>query len=283
MNCVRCDYYLWSLPENRCPECGCHFEVTDYAFVPSAVHFVCRYCEQTYLGNDDRGLPYPRRFNCVKCTQPLDAAEMLVRPLSDESHGQPLWFGTPWEQRQRVGLVRAFVDGIARLAIQPGENFRLSSVGQNQGATAFSVACAYVAALLFLAVILLFQSGGLAGWMPDMRRMIRFPYGLLALAAIPLIQIVWNYFYGMSIQAVLWSLGQTGTDFEQSVRAVAFGSAVLPAVLLLPPIGLVWYVVVVTSGIEHLHATTRRRAFVATLIPMLLAANIVLGVTYAIF
>ena len=52
--------------------------------------------------------------------------------------------------------------------------------------------------------------------------------------------------------------------------------------LVLPPIGLVWYVVVVSSGIENLHATTRRRAFAATLIPMLLAVNIALGVTYAV-
>ena len=283
MNCVRCDYYLWNLPENRCPECGCHFEVTDYAFARNAVHFTCRHCEQPYLGNDDRGLPYPRRFHCVKCAQPLDAADMLVRPLRDDAHGQPMRFGTPWEQRGRVGLVRAFADGIARLAIQPGEYFRLSAVAHNHGATAFSVTCAYVATILFVLVILAFQSGGLVGWIPDIRRLLAFPYGLMVLVAIPLLTIIWNYFYGMAIQAVLWSLGQSGTDVEHSVRAVAFGSAVLPAVLLLPPIGLVWYVVVITSGIEHLHATTRRRAFAATLIPMLLAVNVALGVTYAIF
>jgi hypothetical protein len=57
----------------------------------------------------------------------------------------------------------------------------------------------------------------------------------------------------------------------------------LPAVFLLPPIGLVWYVLVVTSGIEQLHSTSRSRALAATLIPMLLAGNVLVGVGYAIF
>ena len=283
MNCVRCDYFLWNLPENRCPECGVHFEVTDYAFEKDSVHFVCRHCEQPYLGNDDRGLPFPRQFHCVKCEQPLNAAEMLVRPLDEKALGQPLRFGTPWEHRSRVGLISAFLDGIARLAIQPGEYFRLSAVGQNQGATAFSVSCAYVATILFLLVLALFQSGGLIGWLPNARKLLGFPNVLLVLAAVPMIQIIWNYFYGMSIQAVLWSMGQTDSDSEQSIRAVAFASAVLPAVLLLPPVGLVWYVLVVTSGIEQLHATSRGRALAATLIPMLLAGNVLVGVGYAIF
>jgi hypothetical protein len=283
MNCARCNYLLWDLSENRCPECGHDFEVTDYAFKPRAVHFLCRACGQSYLGTDLDGLPYPRRFECLGCGAAIDAASLMVHPLSPDAIGEPTRMGTPWEQRHRVGTARAFVDGLARLATQPGEYFRLAAAGATHEATLFSIVCAYLALLTVAAALAVFRQFGGASWLPDLGALFKLPQALVLLAAVPLLQIAWNYLFGTLIQAVLWGLGQSGSALDQSVRAVAFGSAVLPAVLLLPPIGLLWYVIIVSSGIEHFQATTRSRAVVATLIPMLLAANVALGVTYAVF
>jgi len=209
---------------------------------------------------------------------------MRVRPLSDSITDEPLRLGTPWEQRHRVGFVRAFLDGVARLAMQPSEFFRLSSAELNHGETVFSVLCAYVAATVLVLALILLQDGGLLGWLPDLGVLVRKPRWLfLAIALVPVVQIVWNYLYGLLIQAVLAILGQQGSDYESSVRAVAFGSAVLPAVLLLPPIGLLWYVNVVSSGVEHMHHTTKANALAATMIPMLLAGNIILVLSFAMF
>lgn len=282
MNCVRCDYLLWNLPENRCPECGLTFEATDYAFPRQAVAFICRRCEQSYLGTDEQGLPTPRRFECVKCHEVVHAADMLVRPLREEVHGDPLRMGTPWEQRRRVGFFRAFLDGVARLAMQPGEYFRHSSAAHNHGEGLFSILCAYIAAAVFLASIFCLQGGGLLKWLPDVRSVLTPRLMVLVLAAVPMIQLVWNYLYGLLIESVLMVLGRPGPQLELSVRAVAFGSAVLPAVLLFAPIGIVWYINVVSSGVENLHGTSRGQALAACLIPLLLAGNLLLCVTYAL-
>lgn len=283
MNCVRCGYLLWNLPENRCPECGLPFEVTDYAFPPDGVAFVCQ-CGQSYGGNDEQGLPAPRRFQCSQCHQQLDAAFLGVRPLQDGVAGEPLRLGTPWERRDRVGFIRAFLDGVARLAMQPREYFRLSSASHNHGEIVFSVLCAYIGAALLIAAIIFLQSGGLLDWLPDVRAVLHSRIAILVLAAIPLIQVAWNYIYGLLIEIVLAILGHHHpSDYESSVRAVAFGSAVLPAVMLLPPIGLLWYIKVVSSGVEHLHCTTKGHALVATMIPMLLAGNVLLVLGYAMF
>ncbi|MEK6643785.1 MAG: hypothetical protein AABZ08_07730 [Planctomycetota bacterium] len=283
MNCVRCHYLLWDLPEDRCPECGLNFEVTDYAFQKQAVAFACRACGQSYTGNDEHGLPAPRRFTCTKCHAALDAAHLSAKPLNDQAVGESLRLGTPWEQRHRVGFVRAFLDGVSRLAMQPQEYFRLSSASHNHGELIFSVLCAYVAGAVLIGAIVLLQSGGLLAWLPDVRFALSTRFALILFTLVPLVQIAWNYVYGLLIQGVLAILGQQGSDYESSVRAVAFGSAVLPAVLLLPPIGVLWYIRVVSSGVEHLHHTTRSQALIATMIPMLLAGNILLVAGYAMF
>ena len=283
MNCVRCQYLLWDLPEPRCPECGLDFDVTDYAFPKRAVAFICNHCGESYLGTDESGLPAPRRFECTRCHNELDAAWMPVRPLKDEVRGESVRLGTPWERRRRVGFVRSYLDGVARLALQPGDYFRLSSAASDHGEMIFSVLSAYVAAAVLLGVLALVQQSGLLAWLPSATEVFRPKPMILFAITVPLAQIVWNHAYGLLIQAVLAILGQQGSDYGSSVRAVAFGSAVLPAVLLLPPVGLLWYVNVVSSGVQHLHSTSKGQALIATMIPMLAAGNLLLILGYAYF
>lgn len=280
MNCARCDYLLWDLPENRCPECGLEFDPRDYAFDSASVHFVCRDCGQSYLGGDPRGHPYPSRFECVSCHQPLDVSRMSVRPIREDATGSPLRFGTPWQFRRRGGFVRGFVDAVARLAIAPGEYFRLVAVARQDGALGFSILCAYLGWAVFLGVLWLFHSSGLGGWLPDPAVLLKPVVLVIVLAAIPVIQVAWNYAYGVLIQITLSGLGSSHRELESSIRAVSLGAAVLPAILLLPPVGLLWYVFVVGCGIEQLHETSRLRAMAATIVPMLVAGNALLFAWY---
>jgi hypothetical protein len=284
MNCVRCQYLLWDLPQQRCPECGLEFDLTDYVFPKNAVEFSCRACGETYPGTDDQGLPAKRRFSCTKCSAPIEVGAMQARPIEESIHGEPLRAGTPWQFRHRVGFVRAFFDCMARLAIQPGDFFSLSAASDSRGAMLFSVLCSYLAAGLVVGVLVFLNSIGLLGWV-SIPKAFRNPtaLGLMILAVPPLVQIVWSYMYGALIYAVLHALGLPSQDLEQSIRAVSYGSAVLPAVLLLPPVGVVWYVNVVSSGVEHLQQTTRPHAMIAAIVPMLLAANLVLLLAFVVF
>jgi hypothetical protein len=147
----------------------------------------------------------------------------------------------------------------------------------------FSVSCAYVAAAVLIGVVLLLQQTGVLTWLPNLAWLVRPKPIILLAVAVPMAQIVWNHAYGLFIQGVLAILGQQSSDYGSSVRAVAFGSAVLPAVLLLPPIGLLWYVNVVSSGVQHLHSTSKGQALIATMIPMLAAGNVLLILGYMYF
>ena len=280
MNCPRCQYLLWELRDNRCPECALPFEATDYAFPPGAVNFVCPDCGESYLGNDERGLPEPRRFDCVSCGRLLAAASMPVRPIRDGVRGVPLRIGTPWEHRKHVGFIRGFVDGVSRLAIQPGEYFRQCQSGCLSGAAAFSVICAYGATVLLLLLLVLMGGLGPAGLLSSASWRVELLLFLFIL--VPVGQLMWNYCYGLLIQMVLFCLGRRGSETERSVHAVAYGSAVLPAMVLMPPLGLLWYVSVVASGVENLHGTSRGQALLATLIPFLVAANVLLAAYFTL-
>src|SRR5262249_57628543 len=95
MNCSKCGYLLFGVASGRCPECGVMFAATDFSFPRGAVHFLCPHCQQGYLGVDQHGLPFPRTFRCVKCEQPIRAAEMAVRPIREGVLAESLPFPTP--------------------------------------------------------------------------------------------------------------------------------------------------------------------------------------------
>lgn len=277
MNCPHCQYLLWELPEPRCPECGRAYETTDFAFPPGAVHFLCRDCGQPYLGDDDVGLPRPRTFACVRCGGAVEAARMPVRCVTDGVHGNPLRVGTPWEHRCRVGYIQSFVDGVARLCTQPGDYFRRCLGQDTFGAAVFSVACAYFGTAVFLGLVFLLHRCGLLGPLGFAAALLR-PAALVVLAAlIPVLTVGWTYVYSCLIQAVLWCLGQRRVELQRTVHAVALGSAVLPALLSLPLVGLPWYVAVVSTGVENLHQAPRPRALLAAALPVLAALNLALA------
>src|SRR5438552_9514787 len=141
MNCPQCGYSLFGLTEPRCPECGRRFEVTDFTFRPTAVHFLCPHCRQPYLGNDEHGLPRPSSFQCVRCRRWITAGSMIVQPIRDDATGESLRFGNAWELREKLGRGRAFYQSVAQLVSDPGEFFRVSYGNDNSGALMFAVLC----------------------------------------------------------------------------------------------------------------------------------------------
>ncbi len=280
MNCTRCQYLLWDLTECRCPECAAPFEVSDFAFTREHVHFLCPDCGQAYLGSDEQGLPTPSRFECVSCSGMIDVATMRVHPVHEEARGMAVRSGTAWEHRDYFGRVPAFLDGIANIATRPGEYYRRVSHSAPSGALIFSVLSGYLAAAVFLGMFsFLVRSGILAAGIND-RFLAQPKFWLYLGIGVPFGQIVWNYVYGFIIYAVLRLMDPSRRDYEATVRAVAYGSAVLPAMCILPPVGLLWYTRVVACGVESFHQTSRSRAFLATVLPLLLVAHLVAGLVY---
>jgi hypothetical protein len=119
VNCNTCDYRLWNLPPGACPECGSPFKPSDFSFRPNAVHFLCPHCQQHYFGLDLRGHLVPRAFQCVKCSNPIDMDQMLVRPAAGLDEKHTARDTNPWVDRRRAGWFGGYFRTFGRAMVLP--------------------------------------------------------------------------------------------------------------------------------------------------------------------
>jgi hypothetical protein len=123
MKCKICGYHLWNIQGHHdCPECGNPFRISDYNFKPNTVSFCCPHCDQDYYGTDEHGLLHPRAFDCVKCQQPIEMDQMVVRPLAGFENSASATTEHPWEGRgQNRGTLRAWVRTAKAAMLTPTE------------------------------------------------------------------------------------------------------------------------------------------------------------------
>jgi len=270
VNCPDCNYSLFGLTAPRCPECGREFAATDFSFRPGAVHFLCPHCSQAYAGNDAFGLPSPREFRCVRCRKHVAAASMIVKPVRPDARGEPLRFGNVWEHRRSEGFVRAFFDALGQLAFQARGFFR-ESYFDPASALMFGMLCGYFTAFVGVVALEVFQAVR-PNKLPDPLMQFLQPSGwMILLVMVPAGVLVWMYVNAFLILLTLRMLGRTA-DMDATLQVVAYAGAVLPA-MILPIIGLPWYLAIIAAGIEQVTGASRLRAFVAALLPLLLCLN----------
>lgn len=81
MFCRTCDYPLWNLKTNRCPECGNGFDWRDYHFKPGSVSVGCPNCGHSRT--DLQTLAPLTTVTCEACGQSVAVEAMSVAPLTD--------------------------------------------------------------------------------------------------------------------------------------------------------------------------------------------------------
>ena len=133
MRCKGCGYSLWNVPGRTCPECGRGFVPSEFDFQANAVEFCCPGCMQQYYGTDERGLPVPRAFDCVKCGAACELDSMILRAAPGVREDAVERHCVPWEQESQGARLRRFWrtvgDGMRRpsqlgLAIRAGADAR---------------------------------------------------------------------------------------------------------------------------------------------------------------
>ncbi|MHC4093403.1 MAG: hypothetical protein ACYSVY_24545 [Planctomycetota bacterium] len=288
MHCIHCGYLLFNLPRPVCPECGLPFDVCAYRFEPQVVHFACPACDQEYAGNDQRGLPWPREFTCVRCSGPVDASSMRVVPQKPDAEGL---FGvagaSPWEQRRSIGLWLAWWRTVKMTMIRPSAFFQAHGDQSNAEAYRFAVITAYLGpgigmALigLFYALTSLFAGGGGGGMPLGIMAVVMWAMALLVPAAIP---VVGGACTGALIHLALLVLAPQRRSFGHTYRLVQYsmGPTILTAIpVCLDSVGQVWYLVTLILAIRTVHRVSGWVAALAVLWPLMLAVG--LGVALVI-
>jgi len=256
MNCPNCQYVLFGLQDPRCPECGREFDVTDFAFRPGSVVFLCPNCRQGYSGNDEHGLPKPRNFQCVRCQRHLAAASMIVQPIRSNASAEELRYGNVWELQEQGRRLHAFWQTVKQLAVRPGEFFRIAYGRDRMGALNFALVCAYLTLAPTVAALIvtgLFAADAISV--------------VFGIALVPIVLALWIYIASFAIQIMLVILRVPDATFDETFQVLAFASVALP-VMIVPVVGLPWYVAIIVAGLQNMHRISRGRAITAAVVPL---------------
>jgi hypothetical protein len=191
--------------------------------------------------------------------------------------------GVPWERRDQIGLVNALVETTQQVLLSPGDFFgRMAVTGGVGGPLLYAVIVGYIglaAASLYNVVFnSMFGAGFLRfGRQARLERLMPLLHSGTSLVAQLVLGPVWiviGLFVGAGIVHVfLMLVGGANRDFEATFRVAAYSHAV--ALLNLIPfcggfIGLVWWIVVASTGLALAHQTTQGRALAAVLLPIVL-------------
>lgn len=221
----------------------------------------------------------PGGLFCPHCGARVAAAAAAAPPQSDAP--APLAGGVaarnnPWEERARGGLLAAFAETLQRTLFQPAAFFRATAPDRGVGA---SLGYAVLVGTLSSAIALLWQraladrfaiEGG--GQFPQ------FPGSWPALVFLALLIPPAVAIFCVASAAVqhltLAVLGGARGTFGTTLKAVCYSCSAL-AFNVFPVCGMlvasVWQVVVQVIGVRELHRTSTARAFLAWLLPVVIA------------
>lgn len=245
-----------------------------------------------YCPHCQRPLPDPPERFCPHCGGDIQGAPQAAgaaRPAPTAS--------TPWENRNRLGLLNAYVETTKQVLLSPAVFFRAMPGAAGIGAPlAYGVLTAYIGAAVSALYQLVLHSV-MGSWASQFaqggeafeRLVPIFTQGaglLMTLILGPLFALM-GIFVGAAITHLFLMLfGGANRGFEATLRTVCYCQAT--QLLQVVPLcgGLVasiWGIVVLIIGLSEAHGVGRGIAAAAVLVPLLLVCCCCIGGAFLMF
>ena len=284
MRCKECDYRLWNLTTQRCPECGAPFLPSDYEFVPNSVAFCCPQCGQAYYGQGPKGHLEPAVFDCVSCGRRVDMNQMVLRPAENIREEQTQADQNPWLRRAERGRVKAWFAMIGRAMVHPGRLIAATAPTSSLLQAFWFVAVTAMATVMWVGIpmvivgsIAILATGPMHGApMTAMGPVFGFGAWLLFLLASPIVGIL---LWGLVAHGVLrvGASPQRGLRGTYQALCYSYGAYAVTGVpclgFYLTPLGLVWWIVSAILMVKRGQAVGAVRATCAvSLLPVIVVA-----------
>lgn len=296
VRCKSCDYPLWNLAGDTCPECGSDYKPSDFQFAPGSVKYLCPNCDQQYYGTSFQGHLQPPTFECVKCGEQVEMNSMRLLPAEGWEEQDTKAVCSPWVNT-KYGFFRRWVSTIGWSHVKQMEFMQGLPLSQPiQSAWWFFVLtqlfCVIVggavpAALFF--IIISVSSSSAQGVTSPMGAMLGFGFVWILgwVFALGFLSLIW----GLLTHATLIVTGGCSYSLGRTCSSIVYSSGTL-AMCAIPCVGyncliymaLIWWVVSATLMVMSGQRVSGFRASLATLWPPAMIVMLLIGVYgYLIF
>ena len=200
-------------------------------------------------------------------------------PISAASTPSAPGSGLPWEHRQELGLVKAFIDTVVLLLTKPADAFGMM---KTEGGLIDPFLFALIGGCIGMIVSFVFQIGFHSLGFAANRDLLGMGMGMstgiaFGLVAMPIMFVGWLFVWSGILHLCLMMVGGAKKPFETTFRVVCFssGSAYLFAVV--PICGRIaapiYNIVLQCMGLARAHETDTGKAVMAVLLPIIVCCG----------
>jgi hypothetical protein len=196
--------------------------------------------------------------------------------------------GLPWEHREQLGILKAYIDTVSLVLTKPADAFVLMK--KEQGDLMGPLLFALIGGSLGMIVSFLFQIGLQSiGLMGGGQNAISSVFGMgigivLFIFLVPVLMVVGMFIGSGILHLCLMILGGAKKSFETTFRVVCFASGSTYLLSMIPICGgliaSVWNIVLECIGLARAHEIETGKAVMAVLLPIIVCCGgmILIGV-----
>lgn len=187
--------------------------------------------------------------------------------------------GLPWEHRQKLGFVKAFIDTVKVILTKPGEAFTMM---RPEGGTAGPLLFAVIGGSIGSLVLGLFHVGfQLFSNDTDQDGLVEtFGMGTAAIGsviAIPIACVIWTYVISGLLHISLKLLGGANRPFDATFRVVCFAGGTSQLFNVIPMVGgwiaFIYGIVLECIGLARAQEISIGKAVLAVLLPLIVCVG----------
>lgn len=193
--------------------------------------------------------------------------------------------GLPWERRNEIGFITAFVETVGLVLTRPTDAFTVMRTGGGVGdPLLFGVIGGSIGAIVWSVVSFALQSLGWSG-MLDQQSSFGDLIGaglsgvmlVIRLVLTPLVVAAGLFIWAALVHLFLMMVGGANKTFETTFRTLSYAYGATSLFVILPCCGwiiaLVWGLIADCIGISRSHETDIGRAVMAVVLPLVLCCG----------
>jgi hypothetical protein len=193
--------------------------------------------------------------------------------------------GLPWERREEIGFVTAFVQTVAKILTRPAEAFTVMRIEGGFGnPLLFGVIGGSIGAIVWLLLSAMLHS---LGWFAGLSQQSSFENLMgasmsgamlvIRLILTPIVIVIGLFIWSALVHVCLMLVGGANKTFETTFRALSFAYGATSLFVIIPCCGgliaLIWGLIADCIGVSRSHETDVGRAVMAVILPVIVCCG----------